>query len=248
MRERLRDALRLALGTLTILRVRPPVTVDQGVAGAAMLLAPVVGVGVGGVASGVLLGARELDAPPLLAGLLAVGALAALTRALHLDGLADTADGLGSARPAAGALEVMRRSDIGPFGVIVLVLVLLVDAEATTAMPARVLVLAVVTGRAAIVLACRRGVPSARPDGLGAAVAGTVGRPAAGATAVAVLALGGLLLDWRGAAAVAVALVVAELLLRRCVRRLGGITGDVIGAQVETATAVCLVTAGLLIG
>jgi len=68
----------------------------------------------------------------LLGAALAIGALAVLTRGLHLDGLADTADGLGSRRPVAGALEIMRRSDIGPFGVAVLVLTLLLQVTALT--------------------------------------------------------------------------------------------------------------------
>ncbi|NEC49139.1 adenosylcobinamide-GDP ribazoletransferase, partial [Actinospica acidiphila] len=55
---------------------------------------------------------------------------AALTRGLHLDGLADTADGLGSGRPAEDALRIMKQSDVGPFGVLTLVLVLLVQVAA----------------------------------------------------------------------------------------------------------------------
>ncbi|GAA3105764.1 hypothetical protein GCM10020254_59560 [Streptomyces goshikiensis] len=55
---------------------------------------------------------------------------AALTRGLHLDGLADTADGLGSAKPAEDALRIMKQSDIGPFGVVTLLLVLLIQAAA----------------------------------------------------------------------------------------------------------------------
>jgi adenosylcobinamide-GDP ribazoletransferase len=86
---------------------------------------------------------------------------------------------------------------------------------------------------------CRRGVPAARPDGLGALVAGTVGVPAlaAGTAAVALVAVASVPgRPWQGPAALAVALAVAFLLLRHTVRRLGGITGDVLGAQVELVT------------
>ncbi|NEE30554.1 adenosylcobinamide-GDP ribazoletransferase, partial [Streptomyces sp. SID7982] len=62
---------------------------------------------------------------PLLAAVASVAVPAALTRGLHLDGLADTADGLGSGKPAEDALRIMKQSDIGPFGVITLLLVLL---------------------------------------------------------------------------------------------------------------------------
>ena len=53
-----------------------------------------------------------------------------LSRAIHLDGLADTADGLGSGRPPADALAIMRQSDVGPFGVATLVLTLLIQVSA----------------------------------------------------------------------------------------------------------------------
>ena len=106
---------------------------------------------------------------------------AALTRGLHLDGLADTADGLGSAKPAEDALRIMKQSDIGPFGVITLLFVLLAQVAALFELYGRGwadgalgTVAAAVTARLALTLASRRGVPPARPEGLGAAVAGTV--------------------------------------------------------------------------
>ncbi len=106
---------------------------------------------------------------------------------LHLDGLADTADGLGSRRPADQALEI-RRSDAGPFGVATLVLVLLVQVCALASLPhgrgAAGLVLAAVTGRVAVVLAT--GSPPARPSGFSALVAGRTSAAGRAAT-VAVL-------------------------------------------------------------
>jgi adenosylcobinamide-GDP ribazoletransferase len=180
----------------------------------------------------------------LLAATLAIAVLAALTRALHLDGLADTADGLGSRLPAPEALAVMRRSDMGPFGVVTLVLTLLVQVSAL-AQAERVdrgplgIVVAAVGARLAITLACRRGVPSARPCGLGALVAGAV-HPAA-AAALAVAAIGGAaVLGPIFAVAVAAGLATSVLLTALAVRRLGGITGDVLGAAAELATATCL--------
>ena len=104
-------------------------------------------------------------------------------------------------------------------------------------------------GRLAITVACRRGVPAARPDGLGALVAGTVPRPAAVAiAAIVVVAAAAATPDrpWQGPAAVVASLAVVVLLVRHAVRRFGGITGDVLGAAVEVATTVALV--GLSLG
>jgi adenosylcobinamide-GDP ribazoletransferase len=241
------DALRLAFGTLTAVRVPPPHRVDRDVAGAAMTSAPLAGLLLGGAAAAVVAALRALEAPALLVGAAAVAVLAVLTRGMHLDGLADTADGLGSARPPAEALAVMKRSDIGPFGVVSLVLVVLVDASAAGDLPPGGVAAAVVSGRLVLPLACRRGVPSARPGGLGDTVAGSVPAVRAGAAALVGLALCALLAwGWRGAVAGAVATAAAEAFRRHCVRRLGGVTGDVLGALVELAQLAALVALVLL--
>ncbi|NUW40049.1 adenosylcobinamide-GDP ribazoletransferase [Nonomuraea rhodomycinica] len=229
------DGLRLAVGLLTIFPVRVG-RVDRRTAGAAMGLAPVVGLVLGLVACLPLL----LPGPPLLGAALAVGALAVLTRGLHLDGLADLADGLGSGKPADQALDIMKKSDIGPFGVMTLVITLLVQIAALAAAGPYALVTACVTGRLALVWACRSGVPAARPGGLGATVAGTV-RPATAwlvTAAALVVATPALVV---APVAMAAGLGAALLLLRRARRRLGGVTGDVLGALVETATTAALV-------
>ncbi|MGN6330146.1 MAG: adenosylcobinamide-GDP ribazoletransferase [Motilibacteraceae bacterium] len=241
--------MRLSVGTLTVLRVPPPRRVDAAVARVAMLAGPAVGLVLAALAGVVAVGADAAGLAPLPVAALALAALALLTRGLHLDGLADLADGLGSARPAEGALEVMKRSDVGPFGVVTLVLALLLQAAALAqawgvSRPdgLAALAVAVVTGRTAITLACRPGVPTARPGGLGATVAGTV--PAAGALLMP-LVVAGLAALARPALALAVAVgVLAALLLeRRAVHRLGGITGDVLGALCEVAATAALLTA-----
>ncbi|MDQ4092989.1 MAG: adenosylcobinamide-GDP ribazoletransferase, partial [Actinomycetota bacterium] len=86
--------LRLAVSWLTVLPVGAPVEVDRAVARHALYWAPVVGAGLGAAAVGMLAALSALGAPPLLSGLAVVAALACLTRGMHLDGLADTADGL----------------------------------------------------------------------------------------------------------------------------------------------------------
>jgi adenosylcobinamide-GDP ribazoletransferase len=208
----------------------------------------VVGLAAGGIAAGVLwAGARW--AGPLLGSVLAIAVLAALTGGLHLDGLADLADGLGSRRPAAGALEIMKQSDIGPFGVVALVLTLLIQVAALDRAQALgrgeiAVAAAAVTARLAMTAACRPGVPAARPSGLGALVAGSV-RPAvlaglAGATVGGAAAFGVIF-----AVAVVAGLAAGLALAAVAVRRLGGITGDVLGAVAEVAAAACLLVTAL---
>jgi adenosylcobinamide-GDP ribazoletransferase len=230
---------------------------------AAMAWAPAVGLLLGVIASAVLLVAdRALGTGPLTAAGLAIGSLALLTRGLHLDGLADLADGLASGKPAPVALDIMRRSDIGPLGTVTLILTLLIQvaalSQAESAGPGRgpaALIAAVVTGRLALTWACRRGVAAARPDGLGALVAGSV-RPAipaaatvatlaAAVAAVAISAAAGRPLGWTLPLAVAAGLAAAFAVQRHAVRRLGGITGDVLGALAEIAATVTLVVAAM---
>ena len=187
----------------------------------------------------------------MLGAALAVTLIALATGGLHLDGLADTADGLGSRRPADQALEIMRRSDAGPLGVATLVLVLLVQVSALASLPggwagAAGLVLAAVTSRVAVVLATgsplgpavrvrrpggradqRRGPGGQRGGAAGRGGRGRAGPGRGGAAARGAAARGGG--PGRGRP--------APLAARR---RLGGMTGDVFGAVIELSTATVL--------
>ncbi|MGW1543604.1 adenosylcobinamide-GDP ribazoletransferase [Streptomyces sp. NPDC002309] len=245
--------LRFAFGTLTVLPVRVT-RWDREAARGGMLCAPLAGLLVGLCAAGAGLVSLFLGASPLLAGVASTAVPAVLTRGLHLDGLADTADGLGSGKPAEDALRIMKQSDIGPFGVLTLVFVLLAQVAALAQLYAGSwaggALAAVVAGgaaRLALTLAARTGTPPARPEGLGAAVAGVVpvrGALGAALAVIAVAAAGGALLGpygvLRAALAVVVSAAVAEVLLRHCVRRFGGVTGDVFGALAETAATTAL--------
>jgi adenosylcobinamide-GDP ribazoletransferase len=253
-------ALRLSVGLLTVIPVGAIAEVDRRAARSAILLAPLIGLLLGVITAAVLVGVRALVPTTLgapLAAVLAIATLVYLTRALHLDGLADTADALGSGKPAGAALEIARRGDVGPFGVVALVLVLLVQVAALAVATdvgwgAVTLVVAVITGRVAVVLACTRGIPAARPEGLGALVAGTMPRVASALWIVLIVtgAFGvgmwlGTPAAWAPPASVAAGLLAGLLLVARSVRRLGGITGDVLGASVEVATTVTLVALAL---
>ncbi|MFF0398077.1 adenosylcobinamide-GDP ribazoletransferase [Streptomyces sp. NPDC005248] len=251
--------IRFAFGTLTVLPVRVT-RWDREAARAGMLCAPLAGlvVGLSAAVPGALL--LLFGSGPLLAAVASAAVPAVLTRGLHLDGLADTADGLGSGKPAQDALRIMKQSDIGPFGVITLLFVLLAQVAVLHqlygqgwAYGAMAAVVAGVTARLALTLASRQGVPPARPEGLGAAVAGTVPlRAAAGAAAVVVAACAGAGAVFGGYAplhqglAVLGGLALAQVLLRHCVRRFGGVTGDVFGAVAEVAATGALV--GLALG
>jgi adenosylcobinamide-GDP ribazoletransferase len=232
--------MRLALSWLTVLPVRVG-EVDKRAARRAITLTPLVGVLLGAVAAAVLVGLGN----GLLAGFLVVGGLALATRGMHLDGLADTADGLGCYGPPERALAVMKDGGAGPFAVVALIVVLGAQAAALPEVPWGAVILALTAGRAAFVLCCLRGVPAARPEGLGALVAGTQSVPVAVAWWV-LLAVAGFFVDpWRGPLGVATAAALVLLLIRHTRRRFGGITGDVLGAACETATlavlAVCAV-------
>jgi adenosylcobinamide-GDP ribazoletransferase len=103
---------------------------------------------------------------------------------------------------------------------------------------------AAITGRLALTWACRHGVPAARSEGLGALVAGTV-HPAIPAVLTVAALVGGAAFGWIFTVAVAAGLAASLAVTWLAVRRLGGITGDVLGALTEVAAAVCLVVLAL---
>lgn len=244
----MRDAWLLAVGTLTAVRVPPPSAVTPRVAGAAMVLAPLAVLPLGGAVLVVGLLGVGLGLPPLVTALLALAAVAVGTRALHWDGLSDVADGLVSSYDRERSLAVMRTGTSGPAGVVTTVLVLGVQAAAgatlmTSARGAVTAAVLVCLSRAALVLCCVRGVPGARDGGLGASYVGTVRTPVALVVWMVVGLLAGLAAGSGGVVGAGLAVVVVGALVHRAVHRLGGVTGDVLGAAVELALAALLVGA-----
>jgi len=252
-----RDALRLAVGTLTLLPTRPPADVDKPVAGAAMLIAPVAVLplavvwGLGHAAT------RISSVSALLVGVLVIAATALYSRGLHLDGLADTVDGLSASHDPQRALAVMKTGDVGPGGAAALVLVLVVQAVAlgsllTSAAGSALAVIALLTSRHVLAWGCWSRMPTARATGLGATVGGSVPTSALLAVTTVLLVLAGIAGRLSGAAwyagplAVVIGLLAAGLVLRTALRRIGGMTGDILGACVEVSLSAALVAATVL--
>ncbi|HEX4344850.1 MAG TPA: adenosylcobinamide-GDP ribazoletransferase, partial [Solirubrobacteraceae bacterium] len=235
------DGAALALTFLTVIPIRP----RRGVAadlGRAAVWFPAVGALVGLLAGAVRTCSAALFGPAV-ASVLALVVLVAVTGALHQDGLADCADGLGVRGDRKRRLAVMRDSAIGAFGTLALLgwALLLVGALATLSDHAalRALVTAAIVGRwAALVHATATA--TARADGLGASF--TVARAplivASAATIVAAVLIDGPV---DGLASVAAGAAVAGIASAWARRALGGRTGDTLGATVALAeVAVCL--------
>jgi adenosylcobinamide-GDP ribazoletransferase len=245
------DALASAITFLTIVPV--PAAALATTAGAEVGLSsaavwfPVIGAAVGAFAGGVrLLCGDALGAT--VATVLAMIVLVVVTGALHQDGLADTADGLGVHGDRARRLAVMRDSSTGVFGALALIawalLLFTTVASFDGDRALRAFVIACALARWAA-LAHAAATRPARADGLGASL--RVGRLALGvATVVSVivaLAVGGLV---PGAAAIGTGALVAVLSVVFARRTLGGRTGDTLGATVAIAeVAVCVVLLGV---
>ncbi|HSL52086.1 MAG TPA: adenosylcobinamide-GDP ribazoletransferase [Candidatus Deferrimicrobiaceae bacterium] len=230
-------SLILALRFLTVVPIPGPEAEGPSALGRAAWWFPVVGLLLGGVLA---LAGRLADAlwPPLVGAALLVAAWKVATGGIHLDGLADSLDGL-AGRDAARRIVIMRDSRTGVFGAAGLILLLLLAVAALAGLSAsvrlRVLVLAPVIGRVTPLLAGAWLAPATPGQGLGAAFAAGLSRWAGIAHALAACGLAAWLLGVWGVAAAAAGWAVALLAAALIARRLGGVTGDVLGAVVELA-------------
>lgn len=236
--------LKLALAFMTRLPLSAPH--DRPLAGAAWAF-PLAGWAVGAVAGLALWLGFKAGLPPLACAVLGVAVAALFTGALHEDGLADLADGLGARGGAARRLEVMRDSRIGSFGVLALVFTVALKVTALAGMlgpGAAWLALIAAHGLArAVVVPVMWLARPARSDGLGAGA----GRADAG-TAMRALGLGALLPFLLVAPATAIWMLLAAGVAAAATawfasRKLGGVTGDVLGAVEQVAEAAALLAA-----
>ncbi len=237
----------VAVAFLTRLPVPGPPPTDATEVGRAAIFFPAVGGLLGALVAGCA-AALSPRLPPFLCATLVVAFLALLTRALHLDGLADMADGFGGGRTPEDVLRIMRDHAIGSYGASALGLVLIAKVAATAALLAaghagRWLVVAPVLARwTPVVLA--HFLPYARPEGgLGASVTEHRSPGALVATTVfaAAAAVGAAGIRGAGVFLSVAAFTAAHGLA--CRRRIGGVTGDTLGAAVELVEALVMVLA-----
>jgi len=236
--------MRRLLAACRYLTVLPlPRSAVSGDLGRAAGWFPIVGVILGGALAAAAIGA-DVVTPPAVAAVLVVALWAGLTGGVHLDGLGDALDGLGGGWDRDEALAIMRDAGVGAYGVTGIALVLALKLAALLSLPDdllwRALILAPVLGRLAPLLLARF-CPPARTEGAGHAFALTVGTSGlVMAAAVAALVSFGLVGVW-GTLLLATATAGAGAFAAYLRRRLGGLTGDCLGALVEVTEAAMLV-------
>ncbi|WP_028349649.1 adenosylcobinamide-GDP ribazoletransferase [Bradyrhizobium murdochi] len=242
--------LRIGISFATILPFGPSTAVGDGEVTRASWSLPVTGLLVGLVGSAVYGVAYAVGLTSGPAAMLALASTVIVTGALHEDGLADAADGLGGGRTRERKLEIMRDSRIGTYGACALFISLILRWSALAAIAApRSVMIALLLAHAA----ARAGmptfmafVPPARPDGLSA----RAGQPTPQGAAIA-LGLGALILTLGfgpGKAILAVALLalIALMTARLAIKQIGGQTGDILGAFEQLGeTAILLIAASL---
>lgn len=238
----------IALTFLTRLPVPAPTPVDEHEQGASLIAYPLVGAIIGTLLVVIALLCSPL--PALLQASLVVAAWVVVTGALHIDGLADSADawigGLGS---RTQTLAIMKDPACGPAAVTTVVMVLLIKVAAVMALieaaTLLLLLLAPIVARAGLT-ALLMTTPYVRPGGIGESLSLYAPPLQALGSAALITALAALFSGWAGIAAVVAAALMLVLAQHSMVHRIGGTTGDTAGATVELTETVALVAAAAL--
>jgi adenosylcobinamide-GDP ribazoletransferase len=211
---------------------------------------PLVGAGLGAICAAVGLAATAAGVPAEVAAGLVLAAQAMLTGGLHEDGLADTADGLFGGRTPARRLEIMKDSRVGSYGVLALVIVTLCRWSALTALVAGGALLPALVAAGALSRAPMAMVMALLPNARGNGFSHATGRPP---VAVALAAVGlalGVAVATTGFAglAMATAAILTALWVAQTARaRIGGQTGDILGATQQLAEVAVLSVAAVLL-
>ncbi|MCS7039618.1 MAG: adenosylcobinamide-GDP ribazoletransferase [Anaerolineae bacterium] len=239
--------LAVALGLLTTLPMPLPAEQAPGAGGRAAAWFPLVGALIGGVTWLTWLGAARV-LPPEPAAVMALLVWVGLTGGLHLDGLADCGDALAAAVPRERRLDILRDPRLGTFGAISLIAVILLKATLLMALtPARGLALVLAASLARGCVLPVGLAPPARPEGMAADFALGLRPRSLLPAAMVPLALAAVM-GPRGLAALVAGLIVTAGVIALARRRLGGVTGDVMGMTVELVETVVLLVAVLAMG
>jgi adenosylcobinamide-GDP ribazoletransferase len=235
-------ALAAAVTLLTRIPIGARIAVDEADIARSLAWLPLVGVGLGGAVAlaGRALEGRLDDGPTAV---LIVAAWAFATGAIHLDGLADSADALGG-HDRQRRLAIMRDPRLGTFGVLALMFVVVLKISLVAAVLARghhLWLLAIPAIARAAASALSATLPYAREEGTGAALVTGVPRAERLAVALATAVIVALACArLRGLIAIVAAALVALAIGRFARRRIGGVTGDVLGATIELAECAAL--------
>ena len=236
-----------ALTFLTILRVPANWCGDEHAIARSLTWFPVIGLLIGATMAALDQLLCALLPGTLIPSAVVVIAMIAISGGLHLDGVADSADAFMSSRGKERMLEIMKDSRTGPMGALTITALLLVKFSALASLPGDwrmpVIVLMPLAGRMAVVVKTVS-LPYARSGGGLATLTHAASRPWQGVAAFAMLAVvSSCLLGWTGIWIAPTSLVVTGLFARYCWGKIGGLTGDTLGAACELVEVVPLLTA-----
>lgn len=229
-------AFLVAIQFLTILRPAPRLETNPTDLSTSLAYFPMVGLLLGFLCAMFDWSISELW-PPLVRGVLDCCFLAFMTRGLHLDGLADTADGILSSRPPSEALSIMKDSSTGALGVLTLIIVLLLKTvalcETTRLQRLEWIILAPVLSRFSLVMLAAFSNYARKTGGLGTYFVGFYAKKALVIALPVSLLAGGLLGGIKGVLAFFIACILGWFAASWFRKKLGGVTGDCLGAHLE---------------
>jgi adenosylcobinamide-GDP ribazoletransferase len=240
------NGIAAALGFLTVLPVLASVRASEEGLGRSLKYFPVVGLGIGFFLAYLDMGVGRLFEAPLLTSAVTAVAMIAVSKGLHLDGLADTFDGFLSSKPKERVLEIMKDPRIGAMGAIAVFSVLLLKVTALASLPQEMrwntILLMPLAGRSALIFEMTV-LPYARTDGGLAEVFKRQCGPVHLVWALAVLsAAGWWVLEWTGIIAGLVTFGATLIFSLYCHFKIKGFTGDTLGAACEISELIPALT------